>query len=295
MKKLYAAVLVAVSLPMVTSAQWVSQIRDDFDGGGEITSTPDQVPAGPFTANLNFDYVNNTVPAVGLAPGATDGTGLLLTANENTPGNGVLSTSFLAIGNPADTNHAIEAVLLPYLSTNNDGVGGTTFGGIAVRASGLGDGTMDNGYYAEFRTGNSASLGSYFNLYEVQGAGAGELLGRYYFQVGSGGIVAGSLTAPNESKAVRDPQSGGTNTWIKARMEIETVNGTEARLRVLIDDVVAVDWVDTTPVPAGAGAAALFHNDFFASSSNPAGTVGTIFDYAEYFTGGSSVGEWSMY
>lgn len=286
MKRFYAAAMIAaLAFPAAASAQWTSQVRDDFDGGNEITATAQQVPAGAFTADRNFDYASTTAPALGTPTGG-DGTGFLLTANED----GTAATSFLTVATGGG-NQALETMLLPYLADANTG-GSTTFGGLGVRVTNPGGGAVQDGYYAEFRTDTSGTYGSYLSLHKYV-AGTGEFLGRYYFQEGSGGISAGSLTGSNASKVIRLPEAPSVNTWIKARMEIEDVGTTDARLRLLIDDVVIVDWVDTAPVTGGD--ALLLHHDPYNSASAPPGSVGMIYDYVEFFNGTSDVNDWLVY
>ncbi len=287
MKKLLYAVLALAILPSLASAQWSQILRDNFNGSGGVTTTPAQAPAGDFTANLNFNYTTSAVPALPIPTGG-DGTGFFLTTNESA---GALSTSYLLLGNATDTTQAVETIMCPYLSTNCTG-GTTVFGGVAVRASGPANSLLASGYWIDWRTDTSGTYGNYFNFNKRLSGGSTELLGRYYSIVGSGGVVAGSLTSPNESRAIKDPQVTAMNTWVKVRLEAEDVTG-GTQIRVIIDDVTVVNYLDTTPVPAGQGA--LLVDDPFTSLSAPAATVGIIYDYVKYDGPGSAVNDWTLF
>ncbi|MDV7390241.1 hypothetical protein RZS08_02755, partial [Arthrospira platensis SPKY1] len=75
----------------------------------------------------------------------------------------------------------------------------------------------------------------------------------------------------NASKVIRSPESTAVNTWVTIRLEV-----IGARVRLLVDGVVIVDYVD--PAPLSGGQPIVYHNDTFASASAPAGSVGGIFD-----------------
>jgi hypothetical protein len=264
-------------LPVLASASWTEVLRDDFDGGNEIGTVASQVPANATTANFSYDYVTTAttgLPAMGL-PAGGDGLGLFLTANE---AGAAVSTNSVLFGSAAQVSQATEAYLLPRLSTTNSS-GGTIFGGIGVKISTPIAGGVTSGYWAEFRTDNSGSFGNYINLYKQPVSGAIEAFGRYYFDIGSGGIALGTLTAPNESRLITATEATAGNTWVKARLEYQEVVG-GAQIRLIVNDVTIVDHLDTTPVAGGQGAVIV--HDYFTSLSGPAGTVGLIYDYVKF-------------
>jgi len=287
MKRFILAIAALAILPTLASAQWTQLLRDDFNGGGGLPNAPATIPAGDYTANLNFNYVTGTTPAVGTPTGG-DGTGFLLTANESAT---AISTSYVLMGNPIDKNRAIESVLCPYLSSSNSS-GSTIFGGLGLRASAPIAGGLTSGYWAEFRTDTSGTYGNYINLYKKIASGSNDLLGRYYFSVGSGDIAMGSLTTPNESRAIKDPQATAVNTWVKARLEAEDVTG-GTQIRLIVDDVTIVDWLDAAPVTEGQGI--LVVHDYFTSLSAPPASVGLIYDYVKYEERITDVSDWTLF
>lgn len=302
MKKLVTFAALALAFPALATAQFSPFFEEDFglapqapfDAGATISP----LLSGNVTDDPAFDY-STANPDLSAVPGAGNGTGLFLSANQG--GEGVQAV-FYTLDVPASNDYALEVNVSPYVSPDNTS-GSTTWAGISVRTDATtfaGDtGNAGDGYLIQIRTDNSASFGDYINFYK------GELfLGRYYFVVGSGGIATGFLTdgvdGPGEnngSKAIRDPQETSTNDWVVARLEVvDDLNAPDTtNVKLIVDGDVVVDWDD--PDPISGGNAIVFHDDpFGGSASAPDGTVGGIFDRVtlEEFTGDTSVIGWEL-
>lgn len=298
-KSALLASVFALAAPAIASATWTEIGTNNFDGGASTLAMDAQADAsnsgaGTVVWTPNYDYTTAPTPALPALTGG-DGAGLLAAANNNTAtGTGAEQNAYQTFGAVTDTDRAVEAVLAPYLGSDNSN-GSTTFGGVGVRVGAATATAFESGYWAEMRVDTSGSFGSYVNFYKNKAAGTPELLGRYYFAEGTGGIAAGTLTSPNESRVIRSPEAAATNTWTSLRIEaVDVTGGTQVKL--FVDNLASpvVDWLDTDPVAAGQGV--IFSVDPFGSYTFAAGSSAIIFDYVTYEEWTTSaVNDWTIY
>lgn len=288
---LMAAALVA---PLAASAQWAEVAVDQFDGTAPLAFSALAVSTGnlsdaDFTSNLDYSALAFTpTPAV---PSGGDGKFARLSAN-NVTGAAQFAYRTLDVSSlvSSGNDYAVEALTMPYAATANTATS-TTFGGIGIRMNA----NFTEGYFAECRTDNSPSFGSYINAYKVSG-GLLDYLGRIYFQVGSNGQQAdfdagtGNLGQFGNNAIVRDPQAGARNTFYTLRLEAEG-----AVIRWIVDGQVAIEFTDASPIASGR--AALYHSDPFNSVTTPAQSAATVYEYVKIFekVASNANDAWTLY
>lgn len=247
--------------------EWKTVALDDFDLVDPIAFDPVmKIPAGGSAGNTrwerDFNYGALTGPLIPVPPGG-NGVALRTAANNLSPATEQLIAQ--TYGSPETGDSAVEALLLGYLADNNID-GSTTWGGIGIRMSD----TLGDGYFVQQRVDDSASFGHYLSFYRTR-RGERTLLGRYYYRVGTGGILQGVL---GDSRAIRSPQQAAVNQWVPVRLE--AVGNVIA---LFLEDMANPVAIFADPDPVLTGKALLYHEDPFGSSLTvPADSSGTFFE-----------------
>jgi len=247
--------------------EWRTVAHDDFSTQSGIAfepvvrNPPDAV-AGNSRWQRAFNYTTLAGPSIPTPPG---GNGFALRTSANNLAPAAAQTVHQTFDAGSD-DVAVEALLLGYLSNSNT-TGPTTWGGIGVRMSD----SLQDGYFVQHRVDDSPSFGSYLNFYRIADGGA-TLLGRYYYRIGTGGILQGMI---GDSRSIQSPQSAATNRWIRVRLE--AVGDTVA---LFVGDSTAPATVFTDWEPIRGGKTMLYHEDPFGDSlTGPADSSGTLFEY----------------